>query len=110
MPTFNLFAYQQLHLKKNNSAVRSFRAPLYSANLLLLLVRSPIKQSMDFLIDTLEHDVSSPVHRALDFGRQQRGAFWSALQNPALLSPSELEPLWHSSLSFYVALLTIISR
>lgn len=62
-PTFNLVAYQQLHLKENNSAVRSFRASLYSANLLLLLVRSPLKQSMDFLtealIATFEHDLSS---------------------------------------------------
>ena len=94
-PNFNLVAYQQLHLKENNSAVRSFRASLYSANL-LLLVRSPLKQSMDFLTEALiaacEHDLTSRVHRVLELSETARERCALSFPMHLLSSPTSCTP------------------
>lgn len=102
-------------------AVRSSRAPLCSANLLSSLVRSPLKQTADFLADVLiaafEHDLPSRLRGALEFSEAAReGCTLSSplhllgSRHPALLSPPAQKPFWRPGLSVYVTLLTVRSR
>lgn len=51
-----------------------------------------------------------PIEPLTYLRQQQRGAFLASAQPCRILGPSEQKPFWYSSLSIYVALLTIISR
>lgn len=81
---------------KKIAAVGSSRAPLYSADTLLLLVRSPLKQSMDclaeVLIATFEHDLSSGVRGALELSETARERCSLSFPLHLLSSPTPSTP------------------